>query len=275
MDLRELRKLQLKELEILNVIKDICYRNNIKFSLYAGSALGAVRHKGFIPWDDDIDIAMSRKDYIKFKEICKNQLPEKYFLQDYHTDKNFTQTFCKIRDNDTTFIEAGTENLKMNRGIFVDIFPFDTVPKSKLKKKLQFIYGSLFLLLARGVSTKKEGILNYIVSYLVLLIIPRNLYYRLMCILENKISKYKEESHLYLIEGSVFSGLKLFHEGNLFEDIIEIKFENTKMPIFKNYDKYLTSQYGDYMELPPKHERIFKHNPVICDVDKSYKEYGY
>ena len=275
MDFQELRKLQLKELEILNVIKDICYRNNIKFSLYAGSALGAVRHKGFIPWDDDIDIAMPRKDYIKFKKICKKKLPKRYFLQDYTTDKNFTQTFCKIRDNKTTFVEAGTEDLKMNRGVFIDIFPFDVVPNSKFQKNLQFLYGSLFLLLARKKATKKEGILKYIISCLILGFIPENLYYRLMNKLEKNISKYKNEKNEYLFEGSVFSGLKLFYESNIFDDIIEIKFENTNMPIFKNYDNYLKKQYGDYMKLPPENEQVLKHNPAICDLEKSYKEYGY
>lgn len=270
----DLRELQLKQLEILEVIKKICDDNEIKFSLFAGTALGAVRHNGFIPWDDDLDIVMSRNDYIKFKKVCERKLPEQYFYQDYHTDIGFTQCFAKIRDNNTTYIEQGTEKLKMNRGIFVDIFPFDVVPKSYIKRKIQYIYACFNLLLSRGTPSTNDGKLMYIITKILLEIIPDRYHYKLKSICEKQILKYKDDKNGELAElTSTFGLLKKTYPSNLFKNLTEVNFENKKFPVFSDYDKYLSIKFGDYMKLPKEEERICKHKPVICDTNKSYKEY--
>ena len=119
----ELRKLQLTEIEVLDEIVRICKKHKLQYFLLAGTCLGAVRHSGFIPWDDDIDIGMPREDYEKFLNIALDELDEKYFLQYYKTDENYYLGFAKVRKNNTSFITKGFEKKKGHQGFFVDIFP--------------------------------------------------------------------------------------------------------------------------------------------------------
>ncbi len=270
-DLKDLHK---KQVEILTIIQGLCNSNNIKFSIYAGTALGAVRHKGFIPWDDDLDIAMSRNDYIKFKEICSTHLPDKYSFQDYHSEPDFPMCFGKVRDNTTTFIEKETIGLNINKGVFIDIFPFDVVPKNKILRKTQFIFAALNLLLARGYPSKKDGMLLYMISKLVLILFPKvcRPLFRSFC--EKQISRYrnsKEENVAFMIDR--FGNLGKHFSYDLLNTYTMIEFEDVYVPIFQDYQSYLTIQYGDYMTLPPKEERVNKHKPLICDLNNSYKKY--
>ena len=215
-----LRELQLKQVEILTVIKKICEDNEIKFSLFAGTALGAIRHNGFIPWDDDVDIVMSRNDYIKFKKVCEKELPNQYFYQDYHTDPGFTQCFAKIRDNNTTYIEEGTEDLKMNRGIFVDIFPFDVVPNSYIRRKTQYIYACFNLLLSRGKPSTNDGKLMYIITKILLKSIPKKYHYKIKSICEKKVLRYKDDKNGELAElTSTFGLLKKTYPKDLLDSL--------------------------------------------------------
>lgn len=269
-----LRELQLRQLEILKVIKEICDNYNIKFSLIGGTALGAIRHGGFIPWDDDLDIGMSREDYTKFKEICKTALPDRYFFQDYHTDKEFTQCFAKIRDNETTYIELETEDLEMNKGIFVDIFPFDYIPVNKIEVIKQYVFACFNLLLARGVPSKKNGKVMYYIGKGILGMIPNSFKYKIKSYCEDKmIQKNSKKVDKVAFLTSTFEELKKYYPKNLLNEIIEIEFEEEKIPIFKEYDIYLKIQYGDYMKLPPEEDRVCKHKPIYYSTSKSYVQY--
>ena len=131
--LRRIKKIQL---EILIQIDRICKKHKIHYSLYAGTMLGAVRHKGFIPWDDDLDICMLRNDYNKFLKVWKKENTNGYILQNKDIEPNFTQSFSKIRKDHTTFIQAEWEQGKYHTGIFVDIFPIDRIPKKKIQRGL-------------------------------------------------------------------------------------------------------------------------------------------
>ena len=122
---KTLKKLQENQLEILNEIERICKKNNINFFLVGGTLLGAVRHKGYIPWDDDLDIGMMREDFIKFRNIVANDLDNKYFFDFYDTDKDYYLPFAKVRKNNTTFNEEISKDYDNHKGIFVDIFPFE------------------------------------------------------------------------------------------------------------------------------------------------------
>lgn len=270
-----LKDLQKKQVEILMLIQELCNRNNINFSIYAGTALGAVRHKGFIPWDDDVDIAMSRNDYIRFKEVCKTQLPEKYTFQDYHSEPDFPMCFGKIRDNNTTFIEEEIQHLDINKGVFVDIFPFDVVPSNKFLRLTQFMFASLNLLFARGYPSKKDGKVMYSISKIILSVIPKNTQHKFRGFCEKQISRYKNENYdnvAFLIDR--FGNLRKYFPYDLLNSYTVLEFENINVPIFRDYQKYLTIQYGDYMKLPPEEERVNKHLPLICDLKNSYKKYS-
>lgn len=124
-----LRKLQLMELEILNEFVGLCEKHDLRYYLVGGTLLGAVRHQGFIPWDDDIDVAMPREDYDKFAEICREELGKDYFYQSPETDPHYFLTYAKIRKNGTEVYEERFQNAKFHKGIFIDIFPLDFCPK--------------------------------------------------------------------------------------------------------------------------------------------------
>lgn len=124
-----LRRLQLAELEILNEFVRVCEKRSLRYYLVGGTLLGAVRHKGFIPWDDDIDVAMPREDYDKFAEISQAELSADYFYQSPETDPNYFLTYAKLRKNGTEVYEERFKNAAFHKGIFIDIFPLDFCPK--------------------------------------------------------------------------------------------------------------------------------------------------
>ena len=128
--------LQKKSFELLQLVINVCEKRNIKYFLVCGSALGAVKYHGFIPWDDDIDIGMPRLDYNRFLEIAPNELPNWCFLQNFRTEKMFPQIYSKLRNSHTTFIEKGLAHVSINHGIYIDIFPIDGHPKSQLSQKI-------------------------------------------------------------------------------------------------------------------------------------------
>ena len=141
------KTLQDIELDILKQFINICNKENLQYYVVGGTLLGAVRHKGFIPWDDDIDVSMPRQDYEKFLTVAKKYLSEPYFLQTRITDKNTLFNYAKIRNSNTTFIEQSIKKLDMNHGVFIDIFPLDYYPASKVKSF--FLYWHIKILMIR------------------------------------------------------------------------------------------------------------------------------
>ena len=126
----EFRRMQLLELELLIELDRVCRAHDIKYCIICGTLLGAVRHKGFIPWDDDADIGMLREEYEKFKQVANELDQEICFFQDHSTDPEYRWGYGKLRKTGTRFIRAGQEHLKCQTGVFIDIFPMDDIPKS-------------------------------------------------------------------------------------------------------------------------------------------------
>lgn len=149
------------EQEILDVIHQVCTEHGLRYSLAYGTLLGAVRHKGFIPWDDDIDLMMPREDYEKLLVIWNQSAPKGYILQNTRTDSDFTQNFTKIRKDHTTFLQDEAERTKhYHKGIFVDILPGDRVPSGKLEKTVQYIACAINLLYSRGHTSGSGGLIG-------------------------------------------------------------------------------------------------------------------
>ena len=121
--------LQQRELELLRLFVRLCEQLQLRYYLVCGTALGSVKYEGFIPWDDDVDVAMPREDYEVFLEKAPSLLPEGIFLQNYRTDPAFPQIFSKLRNSNTTYIEKSAAALPINHGIFMDIFPLDGYPE--------------------------------------------------------------------------------------------------------------------------------------------------
>ena len=138
-------ELQKIELDILKSVIDICDELNLKYYLVCGSALGAVKYNGFIPWDDDIDIGLPREDYEIFIQKAQAMLPEYYFLQNYNTDKNFPLFMTKIRDSRTTFVEMQFQNIDMHHGVYIDVFPLDGYPNKRKAIKKKHLCASFLL----------------------------------------------------------------------------------------------------------------------------------
>ena len=253
----ELRQLQLVELEMLIEIDRICRKNNIQYSLDGGSLLGAVRHKGFIPWDDDIDLIMLREEYMKFRKACRIDLDkDRFFLQDYMTDPYYRWGYAKMRRKGTSFLREGQEHLKQQDGVFLDIFVVDNVPDGYLWRRIHhFICFLIRKTLYSEVAKKNEKntFLRYI--YVLLSKINRDSVFRL----RNKLAKGTNKKRTKLISHYTLEYPKRCRYGlprECFDEYIDMEFEGRKFPGFKKYDLYLSSYYGDYMTLPPKEKQV-------------------
>lgn len=264
-----LRKLQLTQLEILKYVNDFCLNNNIRYSIAYGTALGAVRHKGFIPWDDDMDICMLREDYNKFLSLWKDS--DDYILQNNETNSDFTQTFSKIRKRNTSFVQKNDVGKSFHKGIFIDIFPFDRKPVGKLKQINQKINVMLFQLYFRGYVPETNGTILKLGSAVLLKIHRKNSYSKLAEKHLQKAIRYNDDKTLPVFDTCTFAGMKKQYDNNLFDDIEYIDFENCKLPIFKSYVNFLKTCYGDYMKLPPKEEQTWFHHPLLVDFENEVK----
>src|SRR5690554_4763759 len=241
--IQEIQKIQLG---ILKEVNDICKKHNILYSLYGGTLLGAVRHSGFIPWDDDIDIAMLRSDYEKFLKVAPNELSKEYFLQTYNTDKKCIFPFAKIRKNGTLFIENGSKGIKMHQGIFIDIFPLDNVDTKGIKNKLNIIILDLLMRIMKASNSsliwKKSRIIKNIIKFplKILKVIPVRYF-------NKKINKLASKNNVKFTQyvNHFTNGInknrfnKYLMKNEYAKDLIYVHFEGSPFPIYKEYDNIL------------------------------------
>lgn len=270
-----LRKVQKTQLEILIEFDRICRKHNLTYQLFSGTLLGAIRHNGVIPWDDDIDVCMLRKDYENFIKICSNELHSSYFLQTNETDPEYIMQFAKIRKNKTLFVEKATSETNIHKGIYIDIFPLDNVEPNKLLGKIQYILiyflGKLNLTRIKMLSKNTKGpikrILSLISHYMVNLI-PKNITDNIQ---KKLYSMYAESDTQYinhLTNGVSKKRWNMFlRESSSFKDITLVNFEEYKFPAPSNYHNVLTKHYGNYMELPPEDKRSSHHGIIKIEFN--------
>lgn len=258
----QLSELQNKELTLLKEIDRICDKYNIKYTLAYGTLLGAVREHGFIPWDDDVDICMLRDDYEKFKCVCKNELSDNFFYQSHETDQEYFHLFDKIRINNTIFKETFLYTYNIHHGVFIDIFPLDTVPDSKVLAKLQYIKFHFFrtgLMAKYLVLDARNGKKKIFAKLLRILYFPFSKEYLYMK--ANSIaSKYKKGTYVHNFYNSV--GLHDTFDKDYFYNLKRTKFENEEFSIPQEYDIILKNIYGEYMQRPPESQRKTTHDLV-------------
>lgn len=259
------------EQEILDVIHQVCTEHGLRYSLAYGTLIGAVRHKGFIPWDDDIDLMMPREDYEKLLSVWDQSAPKGYILQNTRTDSDFTQNFTKIRKDHTTFLQDEAERAKhYHKGIFVDIFPGDRVAPGKLEKTVQYIACAINLLYSRGHTSGSGGLIGKAES--ILLKAPKKKYTIRRERAEKSIRRWNgNEALLYVFPNTIGCSRK-FYPANLFEDMKTIEFNGKQYMCVADADTILRIEYGDYMQLPPKEERVWKHHPFLIDFEHNYEE---
>ena len=261
MDKKYLKKLQDTELDILCEIDRICIKNHIQYFIMYGTLLGAVRHKGFIPWDDDIDIAMPREDYIKFLNVVNNELKEKYILDFITTNKDYYLSYPKIKNKNTVFQEKSSINYKGNKGIWVDIFPFDNYTTDK--KSILFKLKYRFILLFKAIMIKKTlklylGRCDFL--YKILSSIFNNKF--IVKLIERlSINRNNSDYILHYDNNSEIQKTPIFRKKDIFP-LKKIEFCGKKFYAPRDCDKILTQSYGsDYMKLPPVEKRV-THNPL-------------
>ncbi len=277
-DAQILDNLKKAELDILKEFIKVCDSLNLRYYITYGTLIGAIRHKGFIPWDDDIDLYMTRADFEQFKLKAPELLPEHLFVQTSKTDPEFIYSYMKIRNSNTTFIESTASHRNINHGIFIDIFPLDFYPKSKIKA---FFFTILCELIRRRVITTIYQLKNSNLSFskkTFLLLQKIALYILFPSIkttlrLQKKISSNVTKSDKYVsYEDLNFSNKYIFSK-SWFDDITKADFEDIQVNVPVDYDSVLKNLYGNYMEFPPKEHQIPHHYSHIIDFDKSYKEY--
>ena len=254
-------------LNILIYFDKICKEKKIKYFLAYGTLLGAVRHKGFIPWDDDIDIMMPREDYNKlFKEFPLNN---KYEFMDIRKDWKYGRLFGVINDKRTIKNEKLLRKRSLHSmSINIDIFPMDSLPdklydQKKLLKKVRKIENKMACLtysLGKGrnfLSTIKKNLAIVLMRSLeTLKIVSISNYYKKH---HNLFTKFQENNYIGSLTNTGFNGLKEFLPKRYFEESILLDFEGYKFQAPKYYDKILTQIYGDYMKLPPIEKRRTHH----------------
>lgn len=254
----KLRKLQLTALEMIVEVDRICRKHHIQYSLDGGTLLGAVRHHGFIPWDDDADIIFTRQEYAKFYRICKKELDQKrFFLQEYRTDPEYRWGYAKLRRKGTEFIRSGQEHMHYRTGVYIDIFVVDHVPDWGPTRKLHF--GICFCL--RKILYSELGMRSanqrWLRSfYRILYKIPRDVCFHVRNCLAAACNRRDTELVSHLLFPYPSKACKYGMPSRCFRKYREMDFEGMRFFVFEEYDMYLSLLYGDYMKLPPKEKRV-------------------
>ena len=268
----KLRRLQLTQLEILEVIDAFCISHGLKYSLYAGTLLGAVRHQGFIPWDDDLDICMSREDYDRFVELWPKDGLNGYILQNKENAPRFSQSFSKIRKDHTTHLQREDMPGAYHTGIFVDVFPIDRIPSPGIAAYLYKWYCMCYQLYTREfVPAKSNGVVR-LVSSVLLKLIPERKRPAVRKWLLKRITRYNNQRELNTAAIETMASLRIRYPSDMLDNYVELPFEGKTFMCFADWDEHLKCKFGDYMSLPPESERVWKHHPIIIDFEKNYEE---
>ena len=255
-----LRKIQMIQLEMLQEVDRICKKCGIHYNIIAGTLLGAVRHGGYIPWDDDADIAMLRHEYERFRKACKTELDSsRFYFQDHRNTRGYRWGYGKIRRKDTLFLREYQEHMPYDQGIFIDIFPLDAVPNNYFLRSIK----NFECFCVRKVLWSRVGKIaekNFL---------KKQIYRVLNKIPEKEVFKYyhgmvrragKKKTRMVRILTFPTPNEEWGYYRNWYENSSDIEFEGLIFQGIKDYESYLSFKFGDYMKLPPKEKR--KVHPV-------------
>ena len=266
----EINQVQLK---MFKEFVTVCNKLKLKYFLVHGSLLGAVRYDGFFPYDDDIDVAMPRKDYEILMDKGQELFSDNLFFQCNKTEGEYPLVFGKLRNSNTAFIQPVLDGLKINKGIYIDIFPIDNYPVKRFTVFKKNLLGKLYRVRLSSMFNTKKSMLNIIVSRMLKILMP------------NKKKTLMKLNNLYsdvpMTGKGILYGGKLIEKGidiSLFDESCELTFEKITAKGPKRYIDYLNLIYGDYKTFSPS-EKYMQDNDLveisakIVDTKKSYKEY--
>ena len=257
----QMEKLHSLELKIAVEIKRICRKHEIPYFLTAGSILGAVRHRGFIPWDDDMDIGMLRADYDRFLEVCEAELGDEFLLQTWDTDPDYPFSFAKVRLKGTHIVEGFSEKTDPQKnGLFVDIFPFDSVPEDVKEQKRQarrYFLCKRLLWIKKGMgSNMKKGPLKQRIKYYAFCVFAAFFSYdSIKAYFKKTQIKYNHLDTARVVTDGSYSYWKESILREWTTNLEPVQFETEQFLSYKASKEYLTYFYGDYMKLPPEEKR--------------------
>ena len=282
---KELKEIWTIELDLFAEFDRVCKKHSLKYVASGGTLLGAVRHHGFIPWDDDMDLMMMRDDYNHLCKIAPQEFKHPYFFQTEETDPGFRRRFARIRNSLTTGIQKKDINMRpsYNQGIFIDIFPLDTVvddmelynSQCRLSEKYYLISVLLRVLEDFSHFDMKSSIKDWLkyIGHLTIGLLSRHFqwsrkaFYKSEKICQRYNDKNSEFISLLTLD---IKSLRHALRKTTMDNIIFSDFEFLKMPIIADYDEHLKHKYGDYMMM--KHEPNL-HGDIIFDTDKPYTEF--
>lgn len=264
----QLEALKKSELELLHCFIQICSTLKLRYYVLGGTLLGAVRHQGFIPWDDDIDVGMPRKDYEVFLAHAQEFLPTHFFLQSFKTDPGYPANFAKIRNSNTTFVEYSMKNCSMNHGIYIDIFPLDYYPDSH-QHSFEFRKLMMKLRITDAFCTSGMKFKTKIVRCFSRVLYPT---------IHSAVEKRE------LLFASVTSGKRIANHcgawgkkeivpAHWYGEGVSLPFEGMEVTAPSHYHEWLTQVYGDYMQLPPKEKQVPHHFVHAFDTQAPFTKY--
>ena len=265
--------LQKCSFELLRIFVGICEKWDIPYFLVCGSALGAVKYGGFIPWDDDVDVGLLRRDYDRFLEVAAQELPQWCFLQNYKTEKNATYTYSKLRNSNTTFIEQNVASMEMNHGVYLDIFPLDGYPQGRLEAEVfelkRRLNGWVRYSVCGDSQNPKVRRRNKILRRLGV----QNRAYQSHVYIDKLYASYPpEQSKLWCNFGNWQGKLEYAPKWHYGQGTYAT-FEGLRVRIPENYDAYLTQKYGDWRNDPPPDAQKTHHLSTIIDTERPYTFY--
>lgn len=280
----QLEKLHQVFLELLSEVDRICRKHGIEYTLDGGTLLGAIRHKGFIPWDDDADIVFTRDEYRKFYKACKRELnTDEFFLQEYRTDKAYPWGYAKFRRQGTELIQPGQEHIPFNKGIYIDVFIYDQVPDGYITRRLH--HAACYCLRkceysVVGKLTAKSVLMRWWYSKLDK--IPKDLLFAVLNFLaaltngevgkKHRLKNWKRDRKSELASHKTYpyfrDAVKYGMPASSYDEYMDVIFEDRTLRIIKDYDRYMTLLYGDYMGLPPEEDR----KPKLPIVSLKFRE---
>ena len=272
----KLKKIWAVELDLLQHLLDVCKKHEINVQVFAGTLLGAVRHKGMIPWDDDIDVAMTRDDFNKLCAVAPDEFKAPYFFQTALNDRKFFFGFARLRNSLTTGVIAGNESQEYNNGIYIDIFPLDGLPRSCL---VSIIQRRIVMMVVKCCTTyirekRKNNSVSELISRIfrpVIRCFPYEwwygLYVRVLSLSTKCSSKLCLRTHLLFGEKYIIFKSEL-------DDTIALPFENMMVPASRHFEAILSRIYGDYMQFPaPEIRGKWHEGQIRFEPDIPYKEY--